>query len=129
MRLYQRVGLAATAIILLMMVPAVGLAASPKAVHPATCTNGVAVSHLAVFNQGPKQHRLEFSVDKAYAGSQWAVVLKHDGYRFWRGDMVASSTGEFNVRTLASNWKGPDSFYAKATNSHNGQVCRSVIVH
>jgi hypothetical protein len=128
MRLYQRVALAATAIVLLMMVPAVGLAASPTAVDPATCSNGVAVSHLAVFNEDGR-HRLEFSVDKAYAGSQWTVVLKHDGYRFWHGDRVATSTGEFNVRTVAANWKGPDTFYAKATNSHNGQVCRSVIIH
>jgi hypothetical protein len=129
MRLYQRVVLAATAIVLLMMVPAVGLAgAAPNTVDPATCSVGVAKGHLAVFNQDG-MHRLEFSADKAYAGSTWAVVLKHNGLRFWHGDQVATKDGEWNVRKVATNLKGPDTFLAKATNLHNGQVCQVVIVH
>src|SRR5690349_5296930 len=129
MRLYHRVVLAAMAIVLLMMVPAVGLAASPKTVKPAGCTAGVAVSHFAVFNTSTGQHRLEFSLDKAYIGSEWKLVLRHNDSRFLREVRTATKTGEINVRTWASDRTGADTFSAKALNLRNGQLCRAVIVH
>jgi hypothetical protein len=131
MGLYRRAAVAVISALLLILValPAVGLAAtSPTLLTKRTCTNGVAVTTLSVLNDNGK-HEVEFSMDKAVPGSEWAVVLKHNGVRFWHIHKFARTDGSWTVRQLTTDLAGPDTFYAKATNTLNGQFCSARVRH
>lgn len=68
---------------------------------------------------------VEFEVDQNVVGAKWKVVMKHDGYRFFRDRRTTKApSGSFDVRRVINNKSGTDRVYAKARNLRSGEVCR-----
>ncbi len=68
---------------------------------------------------------VEFEVDTSRAGQTWAVSMRHDGTRFFRGERTTNTrSGSFEVRRVRANPAGADTFVARAVNQHTGEVCR-----
>ena len=67
---------------------------------------------------------VEYEVDSNKVGQTWRVRLFHDGNRFFSGTRTtAGASGSFEVRKVAANHSGSDSFRARATNVASGEVC------
>ena len=68
----------------------------------------------------------EFEVDQNRNGQRWRVVLKRDGYRFFRGIRTTRApSGSFEVDRKVRNHAGRDRIVARAVNLRSGQVCRA----
>lgn len=68
---------------------------------------------------------VEFEVDQNVVGAKWKVVMKHDGYRFFRDRRTTKApSGSFEVRRVINNKRGTDQVTAKARNLRSGEVCR-----
>lgn len=68
---------------------------------------------------------VEYEVDQNVVGRKWRVVLKHDGYRFFKDLRTTKApSGSFEVRRVINNKSGTDGVTAKATNLRSGEVCR-----
>ncbi len=68
---------------------------------------------------------VEFEVDSNVNGQTWNVRLQRNGDTFFTGSrMTHAPGGFFEVRKLATNGFGTDSFVARAVNSATGEVCR-----
>jgi hypothetical protein len=68
---------------------------------------------------------VEFEVDQNKIGRRWRVVLKHDGYRFFKGRRATQApSGSFEVRRVLNNTKGQDRVTTKARNLRSGEICR-----
>ena len=68
---------------------------------------------------------VEFEVDQNVVGAKWKVVMKHDGYRFFRNRRTTKApSGSFEVRRVINNKRGTDRVTAKARNVRSGEVCR-----
>ena len=68
---------------------------------------------------------VEFEVDQNVVGAKWKVVMKHDGYRFFRDRRTTTApSGSFEVRRVINNKRGTDRVTAKARNVRSGEVCR-----
>ena len=68
---------------------------------------------------------VEFEVDQNVVGAKWKVVMKHDGYRFFRDRRTTKApSGSFEVRRVINNKRGSDRVTAKARNVRSGEVCR-----
>ena len=66
---------------------------------------------------------VEYEVDSNVNGQSWRVRIFQNGDRIFRGTRTTSGpSGSFEVRTVASNAAGTDSFRARAVNGN--QVCR-----
>ena len=67
---------------------------------------------------------VEYEVDSNKVGQTWRVRLFHDGNRFFSGTRTtAGASGSFEVRQVAANHSGSDSFRARAVNVASGEVC------
>ena len=112
-------------LLVLMVAPVMSAGARPNVQVKGTCSAGPAITTLKV---APDNARLEvdFSMDEARAGSTWMIVLKHNGVRFWHTQKVALPDGSWDVHQFAKNLAGTDTFFAKATNVLNGQLCTAV---
>jgi hypothetical protein len=74
----------------------------------------------------PEDGRLEveFEVDQNVVGDRWRVTISHEGDRIFRGVReTRGPSGSFEVRTLANNTAGSDSFKAKARNLSTDETC------
>jgi hypothetical protein len=68
---------------------------------------------------------VEYEVDSNKVGQTWRVKLFHGGTRIFAGTrQTQAPSGSFEVRKLANNTAGSDSFSARATNVATGEVCR-----
>jgi hypothetical protein len=68
---------------------------------------------------------VEFEVDQSKNGRRWRVTLKREGNRIFRGIRTTQPpSGSFEVRRVAANGPGADSFFAKARNLRSGEFCR-----
>ena len=66
---------------------------------------------------------VEYEVDSNVNGQSWRVRIFQNGDRIFRGTRTTSGpSGSFELRTVASNTAGTDSFRARAVNGD--QVCR-----
>ncbi len=77
----------------------------------------------------PEDGRLEveFEVDQNVVGAKWKVVMKHDGYRFFKDRRTTKApSGSFEVRRVINNKKGRERVVAKARNLRTGEFCRGV---
>ena len=67
---------------------------------------------------------VEYEVDSNQVGQTWRVRLFENGNRIFRGTKTTKApSGSFEVRTLANNTAGSDSFRARAVNVASGEVC------
>ena len=68
---------------------------------------------------------VEFEVDQNRNGDTWAVRMKDNGDRFFKGNRTTKApSGSFEVRKVTANLSGPDNIVAKATNQRTGETCR-----
>jgi hypothetical protein len=68
---------------------------------------------------------VEYEVDQSVRGAKWKVVLKHDGYRFFKGRRTTTPpSGSFEVRRVINNKNGRDGVTGWARNLRSGEVCR-----
>jgi len=66
---------------------------------------------------------VEYEVDSNVNGQRWRVRIFQNGERIFRGARTTSGpSGSFELRTVASNTSGTDTFRARAVNGD--QVCR-----
>jgi hypothetical protein len=75
----------------------------------------------------PENGRLEveFEVDQNVVGRKWRVVMKHEGYRFFKNRRTTTGpSGSFEVRRVINNKRGADGVTAWARNLRSGEVCR-----
>lgn len=67
---------------------------------------------------------VEFEVDPNVNGQTWHVRIRQNGSRIFSGDRVTKApSGSFEVRTLARDTAGTDSFGARAVNAATGETC------
>jgi hypothetical protein len=67
---------------------------------------------------------VEFEVDSNVAGQTWSVRILQNGDRIFRGTReTRGPSGSFEVRRLADDTAGTDSFRARATNAATGETC------
>ena len=67
---------------------------------------------------------VEFEVDQNVVGDTWRVVMRHNGVRFFRGRRTTQApSGSFEVRRVADNLAGTDSFRARAVNLSTEETC------
>jgi hypothetical protein len=74
----------------------------------------------------PEDGRLEveFEVDSNVVGQTWNVRLFQNGTRIFAGSrQTTGPSGSFELRRLANNTAGRDSFRARAANASTGEVC------
>lgn len=74
----------------------------------------------------PEDGRLEveFEVDSNVVGQTWSVRILQNGSRIFSGNRVTRApSGSFEVRRLANNTAGTDSFRARAVNAATGETC------
>jgi hypothetical protein len=68
---------------------------------------------------------VEFEVDQNRNGQRWNIKLKRNGSVIWRGSRTTRPpSGSFEVRALARNGPGSETFVARARNPRTGEVCR-----
>jgi hypothetical protein len=68
---------------------------------------------------------VEFEVDQNVVGDTWRVVMRHNGEVFFRGRRTTKApSGSFEVRRVAENLDGTDSFRARARNLSTDETCR-----
>jgi hypothetical protein len=68
---------------------------------------------------------VEFEVDQNRNGQRWTIKLKRNGSVIWRGSRTTRPpSGSFEVRALARNGTGSETFVARARNPRTGEVCR-----
>jgi len=89
-----------------------------------SCGNGVYELSVDRENGG---FEVNFDLDGVASGSQWRVVLKHDGKRYFKKVRTADREGEIDVEKWRSNTAGKDVFRAKATNTSTGATCTAKI--
>jgi len=66
---------------------------------------------------------VEYEVDSNVNGQRWRVRIFQNGERIFLGSRTTTGpSGSFEVRTVASNTAGTDTFRARAVNGD--QVCR-----
>jgi hypothetical protein len=67
---------------------------------------------------------VEFEVDSNVVGQTWNVRLFQNGTRFFAGTrQTTAPSGSFELRRVAPNTAGTDSFRARAVNPATGEVC------
>jgi DUF4097 and DUF4098 domain-containing protein YvlB len=67
---------------------------------------------------------VEFEVDSNHAGQVWKVRLFHDGNRIFAGKRTTKApSGSFEVRVVANNGAGTDSFKGRAARVNGDEVC------
>ena len=74
----------------------------------------------------PEDGRLEveFEVDQNVVGDTWRVRIFQNGERIFGGTRETTApSGSFEVRRVAPNTAGTDSFRARAVNLGTGEVC------
>jgi hypothetical protein len=68
---------------------------------------------------------VEYEVDSNVNGQSWKVKIFQNGNRIFRGTRETSGpSGSFEVRVVASDGSGTDTFRAKAKNPSTGEICR-----
>ena len=109
----------------LALTVAVALPASAKGtavVRRGSCSGS---SHWKV-KLAPDNGRIEvqFEVDSNVNGQTWHVRILENGSRIFMGDRVTHApSGSFEVRKLATNTPGTDSFRGRAVNASTGEIC------
>jgi hypothetical protein len=79
---------------------------------------------------GPENGRLEveFEVDSNVVGQTWGVRLLQNGTEIFRGvRQTRAPSGSFEVRRLAVNTAGADTFVGQARNPNTGEVCQGTL--
>ena len=79
---------------------------------------------------GPENGRLEveFEVDSNVVGQTWGVRLLQNGTEIFRGTrQTVAPSGSFEVRRLATNTAGTDTFVGQARNPNTGEVCQGTV--
>ena len=67
---------------------------------------------------------VEFEVDSNVVGQTWSVRILQNGSRIFFGSrQTTAPSGSFEVRRVANNTAGTDTFRARATNTATGEVC------
>jgi hypothetical protein len=67
---------------------------------------------------------VEFEVDSNVNGQTWHVKILQNGNRIFAGNRVTQApSGSFEVRKLANDTAGTDSFRARAANAATGETC------
>jgi hypothetical protein len=67
---------------------------------------------------------VEFEVDSNVAGQTWRVRLFQNGDRIFHGHRTTHGpSGSFELRVLADDTAGTDSFRGKASNPDTGETC------
>jgi hypothetical protein len=67
---------------------------------------------------------VEFEVDSNVAGQTWNVRIFQNGIRIFSGSRTTQPpSGSFEVRVLANDNPGTDSFRGRAVNPADGQTC------
>jgi hypothetical protein len=67
---------------------------------------------------------VEFEVDQNNVGDTWRVRIFQDGDRIFRGTRVTKApSGSFEVRVVAPNTAGEDTFRATARNLSTDETC------
>jgi hypothetical protein len=67
---------------------------------------------------------VEFEVDSNVNGQTWHVRILENGSRIFSGNRVTQApSGSFEVRRLAADTAGSDSFRARAVNAATGETC------
>jgi hypothetical protein len=67
---------------------------------------------------------VEFEVDSNVVGQTWRVRIFHNGTRIFHGRPTTQSpSGSFEVRVLANETAGTDSFRGRASNPESGETC------
>ena len=70
---------------------------------------------------------VEFEVDSNVNGQTWQVQMLKDGSQILSGNrMTHAPSGSFDVRKLATNPAGRDTFRARAHNATSGETCVGV---
>jgi hypothetical protein len=72
----------------------------------------------------------EVSVDLDHVkpGTEWQVVLRHDGKRFLKRTLVVDREGEIEVERWHANSAGQDTFKFRATRANGSATCSAKIV-
>jgi hypothetical protein len=107
---------------------AIGLVAVPAGIAKngdirvrGTCTKA-STSKLKLSEEDGRIE-VEFEVDQNRNGIRWNVVIAQNGKRLARMTRVTKApSGSFEVRVVAPNTSGKDTFRARAT-SPSGEVC------
>jgi hypothetical protein len=66
-------------------------------------------------------------LDRLAPGSQWTVVLKHDGTRIFKVTRTADNEGELDVDATRPNTSGQDTFRFKAVPAGGGSKCAATV--
>jgi hypothetical protein len=70
---------------------------------------------------------VEYEVDSNRNGQNWNVRIFQNGNRIFAGTRVTHApSGSFEVRKLANNTPGLDTFRARAVNAGTGETCTGV---
>jgi len=85
--------------------------------------SGAADWKLSVKPEDGGKIEVQFEVEHAKPGSNWAVRMTDNGTQIFSGSRTANSFHKFSVRKLTDNRAGSDKVNARATNNATGQVC------
>jgi len=67
---------------------------------------------------------VEYEVDSNVTGQSWRVKIFQNGDRIFAGTRQTKGTsGSFDVRVVADDTAGADTFRGKAVNAASGEIC------
>lgn len=122
MRTYLKTAIAAVGIIGLLATGPVALANEDDVIKEGSCSAG-SDWKLKLSPENGKTE-VEFEVDQNTVGDTWRVKIAQNGERIFRGKRVTKApSGSFELRIVAANPPGTDSYRASATNLSTGETC------